>query len=183
MVDWKIARRRDRCSRCETAFEEGTRHVSTIAFQGDSVAREDLCSSCWEAREAGLDIFHWYTRQRRDRRSLALDLPTLEQLFLRLEGSEEPRVLELRYVIALILMRKRRLKLVRVVREPRETLVLRRPRRDETLRVAVCDFDPARMDALRTDLVRIFDGAVEDAGGEEPVSSEPAPAGSESSDR
>ena len=169
MVDWKIERRRDRCLRCESPFEEGTRHVSTIAFQGESLAREDLCAVCWEMRERGLEIFHWYTRQQKDRRSLALDLPTLEQLFLRLEGNEEARILELRYVIALILMRKRRLKLVRVVREPRETLVLRRPRREESLRVPVCDFEPERMDALRQELIGIFEGAEGPGGGEEPA--------------
>jgi len=165
MAEWKIARRRDRCTRCETAFEEGAKHVSTLRFQGDALAREDLCPSCFERREPGVEIFFWYTRERNERRGLALDLPTLEQLFLRLEGNGEPRIEELRYVIALLLMRKRRLKLVRVVRDPRETLLLRRPRRDETWRVPVFDFDPARMDALKSDLMAIFDGSVEDEGG------------------
>jgi hypothetical protein len=180
MADWKIARRRDRCSRCEAAFDEGTRHLSTLCFQGESLAREDLCAPCFERRDHGLEIFYWSTRQRRDRRSLALDLPTLEHLFLRLEGNEEARIQELRYVIALLLMRKRRLKLVRVVRDPRESLVLKRPRRDEAWRVPVCDFDPARMDALRDDLIGIFEGSSE--GPEDPAPAPPAAtAGSASS--
>jgi len=158
MADWKIARRRDRCSRCEAAFEEGTRHLSTLFFQGDSLAREDLCGACFERRDRSLEIFYWATRQHQDRKSLSLDLPTLEQLFLRLEGKEEARIQELRYVIALLLMRKRRLKLVRIVRDPRETMLLKRPRRDEAWRVPVCDFDPTRMDALRDDLIGIFEG-------------------------
>ncbi len=161
MVDWKIARRRDRCSRCESTFPEDAKHVSTLRFQGETLAREDLCAACFEGRDPGLEIFFWYTRERGERRGLALDLPTLEQLFLRLEGNAEPRIEELRYVIALLLMRKRRLKLVRVVRDPRETMLLRRPRRDETWRVPVCDFDPARMDALKSDLIAIFDGVPE----------------------
>jgi hypothetical protein len=168
MADWKIARRRDRCSRCETVFEEGAKHVSTLRFQGDQLAREDLCPACFEGRDPGQDIFFWYTRERGDRRTLALDLPTLEQLFLRLEGNGEPRIEELRYVIALLLMRKRRLKLVRVVRDPREMMLLRRPRRDEAWRVPVCDFDPARMDALKADLIAIFDGSPEESVGGEP---------------
>jgi hypothetical protein len=170
MVEWKIARRRDRCSLCETAFQEGAKHVSTLRFQGGSLAREDLCPACFERREPGQDLFFWYTRERSGPRGLALDLPTLEQLFLRLEGNAEPRIEELRYVLALLLMRKRRLKLVRVVRDPRETMLVRRPRRDEAWRVPVCDFDAARMDALKVDLIAIFDGSPEDLGGEPEVS-------------
>jgi hypothetical protein len=175
MAEWKIARRRDRCSRCEAAFGEDAKHVSTLRFQGDALVREDLCPACFDGREPGQDIFFWYTRERNERRGLALDLPTLEQLFLRLEGNAEPRIEELRYVIALLLMRKRRLKLVRVVRDPRETMLLRRPRRDEGWRVPVCDFDPARIDALKSDLMAIFDGTPEDVGtGGEAQGSPPA---------
>jgi hypothetical protein len=159
MVDWKIARRRDCCSDCSSTFEEGARHVSTLSLGTADLAREDLCLPCWERRGVGDEIFFWFTRLRSERRGLQLDLPMLEQLFLRLEGREEARILELRYVLCLLLMRKKRLKLARVVRDPRETMVVRRPRRDESLHVVVCDFGTERIDELGRELVEIFDGA------------------------
>ena len=159
MSEWKFARRRDRCNACESAFEEGTRHVSALSLAGEDLSREDLCLSCWTANARGSEIFFWFTRMRGDRRSLRLDLPMLEQLFLRLEGRGEKKMIELRYVLCLLLMRKKRLKLVRVVREPVETMILRRPRRDESLKVMVCNLGVERIEDLRRELAEIFEGA------------------------
>jgi hypothetical protein len=159
MADWKFSRRRDRCSACEAVFDEDGRHVSTLSLRAEELARADLCLACWERSSRGDEIFFWYTRRCSERRGLQLDLPTLEQLFIRLEGREATRMLEMRYILALLLMRKKRLKLVRIERAPRETLVVRRPRREEALSVAVFDFGPERMEELRRELVEIFDGA------------------------
>src|SRR6185369_16451260 len=106
------------------------------------------------------DLFYWFTRHNVDRRRLHLDLATLEQLFLRLEGRAEQKVRELRYVLCLLLMRKRRLKLVRIERGSNgESLLVKRPRRTETSEVFVFDFAPERVDELRRELVGIFEGS------------------------
>jgi hypothetical protein len=159
MADWKFARRRDRCGACAAAFDEGSRHVSLLSLRGEDLGREDLCLACWGSRAAGDEIFFWFTRQRSERRGLSLDLAALEQLFLRLEGREEERMLEVRYVLCLLLMRKRRLKLLRVAREPREALVVRRPRREEEIAVVVFDFAPERLEDLQRELLSLFEGA------------------------
>jgi len=177
MAEWKIARRRDRCGGCESVLAEGERHVSLLSLRGEELSREDLCLACWEGRGAGGEIFFWFTRRRSDRRGLRLDLPTLEQLFLRLDGREGERLLELRYLLCLILMRKKRLKLTRVVRDPRETLLVRRPRRDEGLRVPVCEFSPERMEELRRELLEVFDGAESSPAGEASEGPPPVPEG------
>lgn len=161
MAQWKFARHRDRCNACESAFEEGARHVSSLSLAGEDLAREDLCLACWESRERSREIFFWYTRRTGAGRGLRLDLPMLEQLFHRLEGRAEETMIELRYVLGLLLMRKKRLKLVRIVRDPAalETMIVRRPRRDESIRVVVRDLAPERIEELRHELAEIFDGA------------------------
>ena len=176
MAEWKIARRRDRCGGCESVLDEGERHASLLSLCGEELSREDLCLACFTSRGAGGEIFYWFTRRRSDRRGLRLDLPTLEQLFLRLDGREGERLLELRYLLCLILMRKKRLKLVRVVRDPRETLLVRRPRRDESLRVPVCEFSPERMEELRRELLDVFEGAESAPTGEGSEDRPPVPA-------
>lgn len=159
MPEWKFARRRDRCNACESVFEEGTRHVSALSLAGEELSRADLCHACWEASARPGEIFFWYTRMCGDRRGLRLDLPMLEQLFHRLEGRAEEGMVELRYVLCLLLMRKKRLKLVRITRDPAETMVVRRPRRDESLPVLVRDLTVERIEELRRELAEIFDGA------------------------
>lgn len=69
------------------------------------------------------------------------------------------RLEQVRYLLALLLLRKRRLMLVRAVRRnDGEALVVRRPRRKDTLEVRAFELDPERMDALRGELVRLFEG-------------------------
>lgn len=162
MVDWKIGRRGGLCSTCERAFDEDEPHVSTLALRAEELVREDLCQACFAARsgEPSEQIWWWRTRHRTGKkRGLQLDLEAIEGLFLSLEGVTEPRVSELRYVLCLILMRKRRLKIERILRDrDGEAMRVRRPRRKESMRVAVHDFTPERMEDLRVRLVRLFDG-------------------------
>lgn len=73
------------------------------------------------------------------------------------------RLLELRYLICLVLLRKRRLKVTKVARSYRgevgEFFLVKRPRRQEELAVRVFDFDADKIASLREDLQRIFEGA------------------------
>jgi hypothetical protein len=160
MTEWKFQGRRSDCSACNAAYDAGQRHVSVLSIAGDDLVRDDLCVACWEKRDPAADLFYWFTRHNVDRRRLQLDLATLEQLFLRLEGRSEQKVRELRYVLCLLLMRKRRLKLIRIERGANgESLLVKRPRRTETSEVFVFDFAPERVDELRRELVGIFEGS------------------------
>lgn len=159
-IEWKFRRRDGRCGGCAAEFPEHARHASVLAVLGDEVRREDLCVTCWERRAHEGDLFYWFTRRAKGKAGLVLDLVTLEQLFLQLEGRGERAVRELRYLVALLLMRKRRLKLDRVTRGPDgEAMVCRRPRRKESFQVFVFDFSAERMNELRQKLVGLFDGA------------------------
>jgi hypothetical protein len=167
MSEWRFQRRQSGCRACAKAFEEGERHASVLRVAGETVEREDVCSTCHAERDGAGLVFYWFTRHRTDRRKLQLDLATLEQLFVQLEGRAERGIREMRYVLCLLLMRKRRLKLERVQRgADGESMLVRRPRRKEGFEVFVFDFSPDRMGELRRDLLAVFEGA-------EPWSSEP----------
>lgn len=193
MADWKIARKEGACRACGRSFDEGEAHLSLLVLRGDEPAREDLCQRCFEGRAtqgtpgelAGavgeqvasadqaedVELWWWRTRWRSEKkRGLALNLEAIEGLFLALEKraaeGEGATLSELRYILCLVLMRKRRLKIVRIVRDRQgEAMVVRRPRRKESLRVAVHDFTPERTEELRGKLVRLFDGDEADLAG------------------
>lgn len=192
---WKITRRQGVCSECEGPFADGEAHFSRIRIVGDELLRDDLHTGCFDApegqgsgegsneksdedsepspekapRAGDRPLFWWRTHHRVDapKKGLRLDLESLEALFLSLEGREERGVRELRYVLCLLLMRKRRLKVLKVNRSAEgESFTVKRPRRDEKLCVWVYDFEPERMDELRAELIAIFDGSAADAEGE-----------------
>ena len=160
MTEWKLRSRRSSCTTCETAFAAGAQHASVLSLSGDEFAREDTCVPCFEARDHKGDVFYWFTRHSADRRAVHLDLATLEQLFVQLESRTEQKLCEVRYLLCLLLMRKRRVKLDRIVRggDAGESMVVHRPRRQESLHVRVFDFDAPRLAELRTELRQIFDG-------------------------
>ena len=163
MNDWRIHRREHRCARCERAFEEGEELFSLLFFEADRLRREDHCAACFDgppAGEAGGELLFWRTRHALDRRTrFAVDFAAIEELFVALEDGPGNRQ-ELRYLLALLLLRKKRLKLVGVRRHASgETLCVRRPRRQEEFEVLVFELDSERALALKSELARVFEGA------------------------
>ena len=139
--------------------------------------RGDLCSGCWDKHETdGDDLIWWFTHhQENKKRTLALDLATMERLFLELADRDAEPLKEVRYLLCLLLMRKRKLKLERVKRtKDAELLVLRRPRRKDLHEVQVFDFDPERMDELRVRLQEVLEGTPHEEGAEIVDAGEPA---------
>lgn len=185
MAKWQIGRRVAACGACEREFADGDRLFSMLLSGEEGLERRDLCVSCYSDDAVQGALFWWRTRHRtEEERGLKLDLEAIEALFLALDphrgaGSEgegdgeEPeqdaprtvsqRLLELRYLMCLILLRKRRVKVVKVAREHAgvqgEFFLVKRPRRQEQLAVQVFDFDGDKIAALREDLTRIFEGA------------------------
>jgi hypothetical protein len=167
MNDWRIDRREPRCAGCERSFGEGEAIFSLLHIAADGLRREDRCPGCFEVPAPAPDRLFWRTRHQTDRRlRFAVDFEAIQELFLALEGRREERLLELRYLLALLLLRKKRLKLVGVRRhdqrpgdERGETLCLRRPRRQEEFEVLVFPLDSERVRVLQTDLARVFQGA------------------------
>ncbi len=167
MGAWSFHRRRGTCSGCQRPFRDGESHHSALSLLGDGVVREDLCGACWPVRLAGArstpegpptPLYWWRTHHEVGRRGLALNLEAIAALFLALAGRTEPNVGQLRYVLGLLLMRKRRLKLVRVVREGDvETLIVRRPGHPGELALTAFALDAERMVGLKQELQTLFD--------------------------
>ena len=183
MAAWTFRRRKGLCAACERAFADGEGHFSLLGIEGEELARSDLCIGCWQLGPASREhaLFWWRTRHEVARRKgLALNLEAIEALFHGLARREERHLNELRYLLALLLLRKRRLKLLRLARMEQsdpmnsaqgEAMVVRKPRHTEEQLVAVFDFDAARMEELRAELARLFDegdGLLQDVAAEAP---------------
>jgi len=162
MSDWRIKKWHNGCADCGREFEEEEAFYSFLLLEAEAFGREDRCVACFEkgGARSGSSIF-WKTRRPPEgKRRLALDFEVVEQLFMALRDREEERLQELAYLLSLLLLRKKRLKLVRVSRdEAGEAMVLRRPRRTEALSVRVFDLPEERAGVLRDELARIFEGA------------------------
>jgi hypothetical protein len=141
--------------------------------------RLDLCPACWERESPGEYFCCWRSavpEPQEENRSLAkrIDVDTIYDMFRRLEGHADPAQRKFRFILGLMLMRRKRLKFTGVVDSPQgEHLVLED--RDEGVNHKVLDPGLAEeeIDSLRGQIDRLL--------GVEPEPDEEAPAGSAAS--
>jgi len=126
-------------------FAVGDEYYSAVVETNEEnrLARCDFCPGCWEPDPQGYFSF-WKTRvpepePRPSHGPRLIDFERLMQLFERLEDKEDEQNLRFRYVLALVLMRKRRLRLVsprRLTGRRGEMLTLREVGSDRQCRIA-----------------------------------------------
>ncbi len=112
MEDWKIQREKARCNKPGCPLNSLREFYAVLELP--SCLRHDLCQECFTemAGKAERPPVFWKARRRSDgKREVVLDLVTLRLMFDRLgeEASEQARAL--RYLVALLLLRKRVLKM------------------------------------------------------------------------
>ncbi|HUU91049.1 MAG TPA: hypothetical protein VM238_07550 [Phycisphaerae bacterium] len=137
--EYKISASSHACQGCARPFGVGDEYYSAVLeVEGDEMfARHDFCPDCWKPGAAEYFSF-WKTRvpepeQPRRRGPQLVDLSRLMELFEHLGDAEEERALRFRYVLTLVLMRKRRLRVLssrRLAGGRGEELTLREPGTD-----------------------------------------------------
>lgn len=132
-----------------------------VRTNGDAVAleRSDYCPSCWAQAASKIDnpIF-WKTRRKdADETRNLVDINTLNALFLNLIEDSRPEIEGLRYVVALLLIRKKLLKVVRGAKVPRGDLVFRDPRDTEKrMHIPTPDLSEDSLELLKEQLGQIL---------------------------
>jgi hypothetical protein len=111
--DYEIAKTSGQCSKCEKQLDPGDEFMATVCEREEEFARVDFCLDCWPAEEDGQadqTVFGvWRTRvpQPQEKKKLFVDNELLINFFERLDGTEEQVKINFRFVLALILMRKK----------------------------------------------------------------------------
>ncbi|MDG1500117.1 MAG: hypothetical protein P8N31_07075 [Planctomycetota bacterium] len=164
MAKWSIEKRVALCGNCEAEFADGDAIYSLLMATEDGLHRDDVCVQCRSDEACTQALFWWRAKfHEKKARGLQLDLEAIEALFIALGKADKLRLKELRYLMCLILLRKRRVKVTKVARSHEgvegEFFLVKRPRKDEQIAVEVFDFDGDKIESLRDDLKSIFEGA------------------------
>jgi hypothetical protein len=113
---YNIARTDGSCHACKRKFEPGDDLVATVRDGEEELQRLDYCLPCWESSDQPDQpeqrlLGVWRTRlpQPREKKKLFVDDEVLVSFFQRLEDAEEDSRVAFRFVIALVLMRKKKL--------------------------------------------------------------------------
>lgn len=114
-TDWRIAKSNHVCRGCDARFKVGDSYFSVLFDQGNDFQRNDFCADCFQAqRPAGVFSF-WKTtvpeEEEETKPKPVLDVASVLDFFRRLAGDRDPQRVAFRYVLALMLTRKKVLKL------------------------------------------------------------------------
>lgn len=102
-----------RCALTGRAFTPGEPYVATLVEEGDSLKRVDVAREVWDAGRRPENLFsHWMAvaPEPNAKRKLFVDDEVLMNLLERLGDAEQPQRVAFRFVLTLILMRKKLLR-------------------------------------------------------------------------
>ena len=111
MDEWEINKPLGQCHGTERKIEYGEEYFAALVDTEEGLQRQDFCADYWERQKP--DVFcYWRTRlpDPGQKRQLFVDDQMLMAFFERLGKETEPEKINFRFVLALILMRKRILK-------------------------------------------------------------------------
>jgi hypothetical protein len=137
MIDYQIQPSTRRCAITGRELRPGEKFFTVLLDEGGKFVRQDYSSDAWQGPpENAFSFWMGHVPAEEGRKPLPIDDDLLLDCFVRLEESTEAGRISFRYVVALLLMRRRRLKFEEAAQEEgREILVLRCARTGQRHRV------------------------------------------------
>ena len=111
MSDWEINKPLGQCFGSGRKIEHGQEYFGALVVAEEGLQRRDFCAEYWESEKP--DVFcHWKTRlpEPGQKKQLFVDDQMLMSFFERLARETDQEKIDFRFVLTLILMRKRLLK-------------------------------------------------------------------------
>jgi len=111
MDEWEIDKPLGHCCGSGKKIECGEEYFAALVETSEGLQRRDFCDDYWQREKP--DVFcYWKTRLPHpgEKKQIFIDDEMLIAFFERLEKEREQEKINFRFVLALVLMRKRRLK-------------------------------------------------------------------------
>ncbi len=111
MNDWEINKPLGQCYGSGRKIEYGEEYFGALVEMGEELQRRDFCADYWEKEKPS--VFCYWKSKLPDpgqKKQIFVDDQMLMAFFERLENETEQEKVNFRFVLALVLMRKRRLK-------------------------------------------------------------------------
>ena len=161
--EYDIAKTSGQCCRCERILPGGEEFVAVVLAGQEQFRREDYCPTCWDQRPADSAEAFCIWRGRiptpaKPRQQLVGNEMLLD-VFQKLDGQQEPSKLNLRFVLALMLMRKKLLVYDRSDTDAAgsETWTMHHKGQDAPIEVAKPQLDDEKIAQLAEQLGALFE--------------------------
>jgi len=158
MTEYQIQANTRRCAATGRDLRPGDSIYSVLLDQAGKLVRQDYAAQAWQGPPEGAFSF-WRTRVPADdqTRRPRIDDELLLDCLLRLEGQPEPERVQFRYIVALLLLRRKRLKFEDTqVAGGVETVRLRDPRNRRLHEVINPRLTDDEMAAVQDEVFRVL---------------------------
>ncbi|MFQ3591626.1 MAG: hypothetical protein SNJ82_00335 [Gemmataceae bacterium] len=158
ITDYQIQAATPRCARSGRELRPGERIHSVLRIEGGAFLREDIAPEHWHGPPAGV-FAHWVGRvpSGSKPRKMLIDDEVLVECLARLQNDPDPTKQRFRYVLALLLIRRKRMRLLETTQEAGvEILHLGDPKTAATYTVPDPQLADDELEAVQDEVFRVL---------------------------
>lgn len=160
-MEYEIQRPTRHCTTTGREISPGEWFFSALVTEGANLVRHDYSQEAWKGPPEGA-VGWWKSQVPTPDANKMRWAPNEVMLRLFEELQQQPTRQDMRYVLALLLVRRRVMRLEEERPDPNgEVLVLYCPRRDQTYEVSAVMPDEARINEIQEELAKLLFGSVE----------------------
>lgn len=186
MIDWNIQSRAHACQVCGRPFVHQDLYHTVLCEEKSGYVRHDVCEACWtkspgDARFARVGfISHWQgVYEVAPPPTELIRRETAESLLRKLVERQEPRYLAAMFILAVMLERKRLLKVKEQIhREGQRTFIYEQPKTGDLFAIVDPQLELDQLEAVQRDVAGLLEQGLDAPA---PLAPDPPPA-SESMD-
>ena len=172
VFDFEVQKCTRRCAKTDRELQPGEVFYSVLVSEGADVVRRDFAQEAWKGPPD--EAIGWWKSKVPDPRAQALHWApndVLVHFFVELEGREDRR--DTRYILALLMIRRRVLRLEATQTDPQgcQQLVVYCPRNETEYRVPVTLPSTERIEQIQTELAGLLQANVSEGRGAGPPGS------------
>jgi len=165
MNDWNIQSRATACESCAQPFAD-KQSLHTLLFnEAPELRRMDVCDTCWQnqfsqgARDRKGFISHWQTIYEAPTPQVdAIHKDTAETLLRKLIEQNDPRYAPAGYILAVMLERKRILKVKeQIVRDGKRVFIYEQPKTGDIFTIADPDLRLDQLQQVQQDVAQLLE--------------------------
>ncbi|MCF6148799.1 MAG: hypothetical protein E3K37_09085 [Candidatus Kuenenia sp.] len=159
-MEWRINKGNTECSACVKKFKEEEDYYSALFDENENFTRKDFCADCWKKGTLDNLFSFWKTKMPRQDKPVQkfVNIDLILDIFCRLEGSEETHKRNLRYVLALYLIRKKLFKFKNLQKqEDKEFIVVQYSKEDKEYFVFNPDINEEEIESLTSEMVQLIE--------------------------
>ena len=173
MIDWHIQSRSHACQSCGQGFRNQTPYHTLLSDGPQEYLRQDICAQCWEtqyldARDRKGFISHWQGLYEAPPASApdAIQKDTAESLLRKLIERNDPVYLPATFILAVILERKRLLRVKEQLRQGgRRIFIYEQPKTGDLFTIPDPDLQLDQLESVQRQVGDLLEHGLKALGG------------------